>query len=305
MLLAPRLVARAALPLALLLATGNVLAAQRADSTARRDRHEIFGGGLLFPSLVASLNEPSLRNSLLVTRGPDPYRTLIGLTEQGATISLYRYNGARGDDGVELSIQGSTSAQFDLLGSRWTLLDADYVFSYPITWRRGTSALRLRPYHRSSHLGDRYLFRRDARTFDSTGFRKEAYELLYARSLGDSVRSGVLFAGGEYAYSVTPRDMRRVQLRAGGDVTRRFHEFGSTARASWVAGTELVSFEERGWNVGISARTGVEIGRLAHELPGGRRYRALVEYYAGPSTYGHFSRQDTIHSIGVACIVIP
>ena len=46
-------------------------------------RFEVFPVGLLFPSLIASLKEPQLRNSLLSAHSTRDLNTLVGLTEQG------------------------------------------------------------------------------------------------------------------------------------------------------------------------------------------------------------------------------
>lgn len=269
-------------------------------------RFEIIPSGQLFPSLIASLQEPQLRNSLIAASSERDFNTLLGVTEQGASISLWRMNGRRRGDGVELSIQGSTAAQFDLASSRWTLLNADYTFSYPVTVRRGPVAARFRYVHLSSHLGDRYLLQRpDARRFGGAGYRRESVELLVARTFGDSSRSMVAYAGGAHAFAVTPKGMKRGTVRGGLDASRRFHEFGTTARASWVGGAEVSLAEERGWNAGLSARLGYELGRSSGEWPGGRRYRMLVEFYDGPATYGHFSRVDRLRYVGIGCYVIP
>ncbi len=277
-----------------------------ADSASVTARFEIFPRGTLFPSLVASLREPQLRNSLLFSTSDLDLGTMLGLTEQGASIALWRRNGRAHGDGLEFGIQGSASAQFDLESSKWTLLNADYTFSYPLTYRRGATAARFRYYHVSSHLGDRYLLLRpEARRFNNSGFRREAVELMVARTFGDSARSLVGFGGGEYAYSVTPKDMKRGALRAGADVFKRFHEFGKTARASWVAGSELTFTQDRDWAMGVSVRAGYEIGRATGEDPGGRRYRMLAEFYNGPATFGHFSRVDNIRYFGFGCYVIP
>ncbi len=293
-----------------------------APATATRvpSRFEVFSRGLLFPSLTASLKEPQFRQSLLTARSTNPLGTLIGYTEQGGELSLFRMyhrekapgggwipmTGAHRFDGMEMSIQASVAAQFDLAASKWTLLNADYTFGYPVTWRHGANTVRFRPFHLSSHLGDRYLLLRpDARTFDKKGFRREAVEGLYAHTFGDSVRSSLLYGGGEYAYSVTPKEMKRVQVRAGAERRSTFHRFGTVARGSWVLAGEETFVQDRRWAGGLSLRTGLEVGRLSGEEPGGRRYRALLEYYSGPATYGHFSREDRIRYVGIGCYVIP
>ncbi len=294
-----------------------------ADSASPKpapSRNEIFPRGLLFPSLTASLKEPQFRQSILSARSNDALGTLIGYAEEGGEISLWRMyhrqmapgggwipmTGEHRDDGMEMTIQASGATQFDVAASKWTQLNTDFTFGYPITVRHGANAFRFRPFHISSHLGDRYLLLRpDARTFGRKGFRREAVEGLFAHAFGDSARSSLLYGGGEYAWAVTPKDMKRVQVRAGAERRSTFHEFGTVARGAWVVAGEQTFVQDRRWAGGLSVRTGLEVGRLSGEDPGGRRYRALLEYYGGPATYGHFSREDRIRYVGVGCYVIP
>lgn len=294
--------------------------ADAAPPTPVPSRNEIFSRGLLFPSLTASLKEPQFRQSLLTARSNDALGTLLGYAEEGGEISLWRMyhrqkapgggwipmTGAHRSDGMEMTIQASGATQFDVAASKWTQLNTDFTFAYPITVRHGANAFRFRPFHISSHLGDRYLLLRpDARTFDKKGFRREAVEGLFAHTFGDSVRSSLLYGGGEYAWAVTPKEMKRVQVRAGAERRSTFHEFGTVARGAWVVAGEQTFVQDRRWAGGLSVRTGLEVGRLSGEDPGGRRYRALLEYYGGPATYGHFSREDRIRYVGVGCYVIP
>ena len=294
-----------------------------ADSTRPArvpSRYEVFPRGTLFPSLTASLKEPQFRQSLLTARSNDALGTLLGYAEEGGEVSLFRMyhrhkaadggrvpmTGEHRYDGMEMTIQASAATQFDLASSKWTQLNTDFTFGYPMTWRHGRNAFRFRPFHLSSHLGDRYLLLRpDARTFNKEGFRREAVEALDAYTVGDSAKSSLVYGGGEYAYSVTPREMKRVQVRGGVEHRSTFHQWGTVARGAWVTGAEQTFVQDRRWAGGLSVRTGLEVGRLSGEDPGGRRYRALLEYYGGPATYGHFSREDRIRYVGVGCYVIP
>ena len=304
-------------------APGATPATARTDSGADSrvpSRFEVFSRGTLFPSLTASLKEPQFRQTLLSARAPDPFGTLIGYAEEGGEVSLFRMyhrqrapgggwlamTGEHRYDGMEMTIQASAATQFDLNASKWTQLNTDFTFGYPMTWRRGRNAIRFRPFHLSSHLGDRYLLRDpNPRTFNRQGFRREAVEVLDAHTFGDSARSSLLYGGGEYAYAVTPKEMKRVQLRAGAEHRSTFHQWGTVARGAWVLAGEQTFVQDRRWAGGLSVRTGLEVGRLSGEDPGGRRYRALLEYYGGPSTYGHFAREDRIRYVGVGCYVIP
>lgn len=183
----------------------------QARPASTEGRFAVFPGGHLFAPLVASPKEPQFRNSYLWARSRRELNTRLAVTEPGGTVSLLRRRGRQPGDGIELSIQASVAAQFDLSSDHWDLLNADYTFSYPITYRRGATAARLRFSHLSSHLGDEYLLYRERRPEFTGTYRREAVELLVSHDVG----RWRVYGGGEHAYSTAPGALERNALEGG------------------------------------------------------------------------------------------
>ena len=269
-----------------------------ADTTAR---YTLFPRGHVFLPLVADPQEAQFRNSYLTVHSAGELSTSIAVTQPGGTIPLVRRRGRRDGDGLQLSIEASVIAAFDMSSDHWDLLNADYEFSYPISYRRGATSARFRFFHVSSHIGDEYLFFRTRRPEFTESFRKEAIDLLVARDLG----RWRVYGGGEHAYSVAPHDAGTMQVRGGVEYARPGGSLQSFARSRFVAALHVNSTEERDWAPGVSLRTGIELVPVRNAERGGHRYRALLEAYRGPAPFGQFARFDDVRYVGIGCYVVP
>jgi hypothetical protein len=207
----------------------------------------------------------------------------VGVSDQ---FGLFRVNGARAGDGVQVSLAGSVFAQFDLGAPSYDLVNADYIIGLPVTVRRGGFSARLRVYHQSSHLGDEFLLRGDSTPrVERENLSFESVEGLLSQDLGP-LR---VYGGGEWLFNRSPDGLERsiahggLELRSTGSA-----RFGNAARARLVAGVDLKSVAEQDWRTAVSARTGIEVGRVREDGDRGRRWSLLFEYYEGPSPYGQF-----------------
>ncbi|HOD14473.1 MAG TPA: DUF1207 domain-containing protein [Spirochaetota bacterium] len=85
----------------------------------------------------------------------------FGAVSLGSRLPLYRWDVARGL--LQLDVEGSVWAVFAFkrtggwLGDGSTLLNADYWFAFPTSYRYGPLALQVRFWHMSSHLGDEFI----------------------------------------------------------------------------------------------------------------------------------------------------
>src|SRR5256885_4895653 len=134
-------------------------------------RAVVQGGPPLFPSLLADPKEPEFFATYLWQRSPR-LAPKLGSVGFGQTIGILR---ARD---WQLSIAAGVFSQFDLSSSTADLMNTDYLIGLPLAYRRGGTALRLRLYHQSSHLGDEYMIHTQAQRVDLSF---EAAELLAAR----------------------------------------------------------------------------------------------------------------------------
>src|SRR5256714_4995708 len=158
-----------ALVLATALAAGRVAALTQAPLP----RAVTGPGAPLFPSLLADPKEPEFFATYLWQRSPR-LAPKLGSVGFGQTIGILR---ARD---WQLSIAAGVFSQFDLSSSTADLMNTDYLIGLPLAYRRGGTALRLRLYHQSSHLGDEYMIHTQSQRVDLSF---EAAELLVAREL--------------------------------------------------------------------------------------------------------------------------
>lgn len=75
----------------------------------------------------------------------------------GGAFGIWGLRQLRGCDGFQVSMFGAVFAQFNLDTPKADLLNADYLVGPELTLRRGRWSGRLRFYHQSSHLGDKFL----------------------------------------------------------------------------------------------------------------------------------------------------
>src|SRR2546427_4665619 len=101
---------------------------------------------------------------------------------------------------------------------------SDVCSSDLLAYRRGSTALRLRVYHQSSHLGDEYMLHARAQRVDLSF---EAAELLVARELAH----WRVYGGGEYMFTHSPSDLKPGVLHAG----LEYHQPGSLVRLRRLA----------------------------------------------------------------------
>src|SRR5205807_80787 len=139
-------------------------------------------------SLAADPKEPEFFATYLWQRS-SRLSSRLGSVGFGQTIGILR---ARD---WQLSIAAGVFSQFDLSSTTADLMNTDYLVGLPVAYRRGNTAMRLRVYHQSSHLGDEYMIHAHAQRVDLSF---EAAELLVARELADPL----LLPGSGWRWSV-------------------------------------------------------------------------------------------------------
>ena len=194
----------------------------------------------------------------------------------GETFGLYRFFGSREGDGLQLSVEGSLFAQFNLDTSSFDLLNADYTIGIPFTYRYGDNSLRFRVYHQSSHLGDELLLSTNHPARVNLSY--EAIELIYSRDW----RDWRVYGGGEYLIHNDPGDLKPLSAHWG-------IEYHGSKPLLWngrpIVGVDMKSFEEHNWDIDTSVKAGLEFG---HPNPGQRRLRLMASWYKGFDPRGQF-----------------
>jgi hypothetical protein len=216
--------------------------------------------------------------------------TTIGAVGFGETFGLWRRHGVREGDGLQLGISAAIFAQFDMLTESDDLINADYIFGVPLTWRSGANSARLRAYHQSSHLGDEFLLGNKP---ERINLSFESLELLLSRDQG-RMRA---FLGGEWLFHVDqPESLERWGAH-GGLEWRARDSFLGLGRP--VAGVDVKSWEEHDWDLDVAVSIGLERG--SHR-PGERRVRWMIDFYDGHSPYGQFF-DDEVRYVGFGVYV--
>lgn len=210
----------------------------------------------------------------------------IAAVGYGESFGLYRREGVRRGDALQVSVAGGLFAQFNLDAPSFDLINADYMIGIPITYRRGDFSTRLRLYHQSSHLGDEYLLNTNPNRVNLS------YESLEAIVSYDWDRWRG-YGGGEYLVHREPSDLKPAMLHAGLEF-RGITPVFATGR--WIGGLDLKSYAEHDWAVNASLKVGWEFGKPG---PGRRHLRWLFDAYNGYSPHGQFYI-DRIHYLGTS-----
>lgn len=230
--------------------------------------------GDLFRPLIADPMQPQFFLSYRRYRSADADLD-IGAVGFGESFGVYRQQGQRPGDGIQVSVAGGLFAQFDLGAPSSDLVNADYTIGLPLSYRRGPYSARLRLYHQSSHLGDEYLLRvQPARV----NLSYEAVEAIASKEWG-GWRG---YFGGEYLLRREPANLDRASLHGGVELYGPTNFWGI---GRLLGGLDLKSFQEHGWALDVSAKAGFEIG---HPDPGGRRLRLMGEAFHGYAPHGQF-----------------
>ena len=244
-------------------------------------------GGVAFRALLADPKEPQFFAAFLWERSPR-LAPRLGSVGFGQTI------GVASGGMWQVAIAAAVFSQFNLARPTADLMNTDYRIGLPVTYRHAGLTTRVQLYHQSSHLGDEYMVHASAQRVDLTF---EAAELL----LSEQLAAWRVYGGGEYLFTHSPADLRPGVLHGGVEYRQPgvLLHLGQLATGRVVAALDAKSFQDRGWDVGWSAITGLELGDpLARADRGGWRWSVLLRAYTGPAPYGEFFR-DRVASLGV------
>jgi len=245
-------------------------------------------GRAIFRPLLADPHEPEFFATYLFAR-TSHLAPRIGSVGLGQTIALVD---AR-DPGWQLAVSAGVFSQFDVATTTTHLMNTDYIIGVPVTRRWGARSARLRVYHQSSHLGEEFpdggAVRRQLLSF-------EALEVLFA----DELANWRIYGGGEYRFQHTPDDLAPAVAHAGLEYSGRASlvRLGTVGHGRLVAALDAKSFEDRGWQVGWSLKTGLSFETAPGDENHGPRWSIMLAAYRGPTPYGQFYREN-LSSVGL------
>jgi hypothetical protein len=244
------------------------------------------------------LADPKTAHSYLAyVRGTStsPLGTDLASIGIGDHFAFARWNGSRPGDGIQVGLEGSVFAQFDLNTESYDLINADYLLGLPVTFRWGVVSGRARVFHQSSHLGDEFVLHS---RIPRENFSFESADGILSVD-GGPLR---LYAGGEYLLHSIPANLASWVLHGGVELRQRSGAIplGEFASARLVAAGDVKSVEDLDWEAAISAVAGFEFTRPHEGGHASRPWSVLGHYYTGPSPYGQFFRSDvTYYGVGL------
>jgi len=249
------------------------LAAQQAHS------YEFFPHDDPFRAPIADPAEPRVFMSRLDVQRDSAADFSAAFLGVGYDFGLLRRRGANPDDGWQLSVFGSADSLFNLDLPGDALVNTDFRFGFPLTWRHGPWSTRARVYHQSSHLGDELILAGQAPRRIDLSF--ESADLLAAWE-----RGGLRLYGGASQVLRTSTDAYDGSgLHAGFDYVSKPALFGQRL----TAGVDVKWLGAADWDSGVSLKGGVKLGRHSLERRG---VTLLLELYEGFAPFGQFFVED-------------
>ena len=210
-------------------------------------------------------------------------------------FGMARWNGPRPGEGFQIGLEGAVFAQFDLLTQSYDLINADYIFGIPMTFRWRDLSARVRVYHQSSHLGDEFVLRT---RIPRENFSFESTEGILSYDAGP-LR---LYGGGEYLLHSQPQRLLSWQVHGGAELRQREGALyrGKVTSVRLVAGGDVKAVQYIEWEPQYSAIAGFEFSDTRPTMHAARHWSVLGHYYYGPSPYSQFFRSDvTYYGVGV------
>ena len=267
--------------LALILSLAAPLAAAQTTQTDSKpaSNFEWFPVGGGFRSPVADPSEPRVSISRLTVKR-EAGEFSAGRANIGYDFGVLRHQGARHDDGWQLSVLGSIDSlfNFDLPGD--ALVNTDFRFGFPLSWRGGAWSARARFFHQSSHLGDELILGGNAPRRIDLSF--ETVDALLAAQYGN----WRVYAGGSYVTRSSTPSYEGGGAQVGADFTASEALF---LGIRFTGGVDVKWLEAADWRSGTSVKLGLMLGRFS---PDRRGVTLFVEGYDGFAPFGQFFTED-------------
>ncbi len=251
-------------------------------------RRAAFSGGFRYHD--DAFNRYRYRNG--INSGVLGKEKMFGAVSIGSRLPIYRWDLPAG--ALQFNVEGGIWALFSFKERRgWlrdgsTLLNTDYSFAFPTTYRIGTVAAQFRFWHLSSHLGDEFLV-----AFPETPRRNVSNECLDLFVSWEPLPQARLYGGGGavvHSFKGARVDPFYVEYGA------EFRPFGAVTVAPNLSFQPFIAGHARNWQnnrwaLGGHYALGVEFAaRRGDYRP---TIQVMLSYYHGPSLEGQFYHSRT------------
>jgi hypothetical protein len=242
--------------------------------------------GALFDPLIADPRWPSFSAAYQRYIDDRDFRDVAAVSF-GETIPIYRDDVPFGGQ-WEIGLQAGVFSLFDLDSDSFDLINADYLFGIPVSYRRGSFSALLRVFHQSSHLGDEFLLRtrvsRVNLSYESVD-GKLSYDFLH--------RAVRVYGGAGYLFDRDPSSLQPWSVQYGLEFRSPRTLWNGIARP--VLAADFQHREQNNWDADVSARAGLEFESVQVL---GRKLYLTLEYFNGRSPNGQFYT-DKIQYFGI------
>ena len=238
-----------------------------------------FPQGHLFDALLADPRWPHFSASYQRYLDNDRFGDIASVSF-GETIPFYRWKFPFAGH-VEIGLQASVFAIFDMNSDSHDLINADYFVGPAVSYAVGNFQALARVFHQSSHLGDEFLIHDRP---ERVNLSYEAVDLKLSYHFFD--RALRVYAGAGYLFDQDPKSIDPWIASAGLEVRKRLSFLPGVTP---VAAVNVQARQEAHWNPEISVRAGLQFDG-AKIL--GRRLLVMLEYFHGNSPNGQFFRKE-------------
>lgn len=258
--------------------------------------------GDVFRPLMADPKQPQTFATIQQTQVLESKTSnTIGSVALGENFGLWSRRKEGSCDGTQVGLLMGAFSQFNLFGPT-ELINTDFLFGVPVSWRSKLVSARARLYHQSSHLGDQFLLNRPG--FNATELSFEEIDGIL--SFNTPGEWGRIYGGGGYLIHRKPESIDRLKAQWGVELRGpeiRSPLLGQTLKGGLIVtpvfGADFKAFEELDWTINSNVEGGLEWFRLGKT----RRLRLLVNYYWGYNPYGQFYAQK-IQSVGIGLYLL-
>lgn len=225
----------------------------------------------IFPSVIADPHDPGSYTTYL--RMDTKYETTdIGSVSFGDSFPLVRRESTNGTE-FQVGVSAAAISFFNFDGTDNDLVNTDFVVGLPVSIRSEDWSSRLRFFHQSSHVEDRFLL-------NQTGTPTEKLSIEVVELLASWEHDGLrLYGGGSYIYHTPHEFLDRHELQAGVELR---HPLNLHAR---LVGALDASFREQNdWQADLYGKLGFEFAGDSWDT----RIGVFLEYFHGHIPFGQF-----------------
>jgi hypothetical protein len=247
-------------------------------TVARREGLKVFPPASLFDPLHADPRWPHFSVRFEHLNGSPELQDAAAVSF-GERLPLLEGD-APFDGRWQVGISGAAYALFDKGSKSEDLINTDYRWFIPLSYRSGPFSALFRYYHQSSHLGDELILR--GKPITRVNLSYEAVDLTLSQDIGKRYR---VYGGLGEIVRAEP-DLEPLSAQLGAEYSGGHAYFGMFRP---VAALDLQAREYNGWDPELAVNAGFQV-----ESPYtvGRALRIVAEYDHGKSPNGQFFHEN-------------